>query len=189
MVELAPLHLVPPELAERLAIPVVQGAASGGLTWLVILVALAFVIGVVGLVVVRRRLGARGERGLRLTVFVVLVPLALGMASAAWVGFTFGAARGASQAVEEELASLGEAELTAVLGRAERLATDAGVAADALDADLTAEVVSPYLARLTQREQALADASLVDRLPLLIERAALEAAVGYAKAELGGRFS
>lgn len=189
MVELASLHLVPPELAERLGIPAVTGGASGGLTWLVILVAAAFVLGVVGLVMVRRRLRARAERGLGLTAFVVIVPLALGMASAAWVGFAFGAARGASQAVEEALASLGEAELAAVLARAERLATDAGVAADALDADLTAEVIAPYLARLTQREQALADASLVDRLPLHIERAALEAAVSYAKAELGGRFS
>lgn len=189
MVELEPLHLITPELAERLGIPAAKGAAAGGMLWLAVLVIAAFVLGLVGLVLVRRRLRARGERGLGLMAFVVIVPLALGTAAAAWVGFTFGAARDASHAIEEALTTVGEGELGSVLVHAERLAVDAGVPLEALDADLVAEVVSPYLARLAERERALADASLAERLPPMIERAALEAALQWAKAELGARFS
>lgn len=189
MVELEPLHLITPELAERLGIPAAKGAAAGGMLWLAILVVAAVVLGLVGLILVRRRLRARGERGLGLTAFVVIVPLALGTAAAAWVGFTFGAARGASHAIEEALTAIGARELATVLVRAEGLATRAGVPLEALDGDLVGEVVTPYLARLAERERALADASLADRLPPMIERAALEAALAWAKADLGARFS
>lgn len=181
------LRLVTPELAERLGLPAAKGAASGGLTWLVILMAAALVVGVIGLVALRRRLRARGERGLGLTAFVVVGPLALGAALGAWVGFGHGAARGASQAVEEALAAIGEREMAGVLTRAERLAIEAGVSTEMLDADVVARVIDPYLARLSEAERALSRASLSDRLPLMIERAALEAAVTWVKGELGAR--
>ena len=181
--------LVPSELSESLTLPAVTGGASGGLVWLLVAVAAAFVLGLVGLVLVRRRLRANGRVGGGLIAYVVLGPLVLGMALGAWAGFGFGAARGTALGIEQALGSLGANELAGVLMRAEQLVIAAGVSSDALEVDVLSQVIDPHLDKLRAREAALAGTDLGARLPLLVERVALEAAIGYAKREVGARLS
>lgn len=183
------LSLVSSELAQGLALQATKGAAAAGITWLLVAVLVAFVLGLVSLVVTRRRLRAKGRSGVGLTVFVVVGPLLIGMGLAAWAGFGFGAARGASLAIEEAVGAIGANELAAVLGRAEQMVLAAGLPSDALDADVVSKVFEPYLAKTREREAALAGMDLGARLPLLVERVTLEAAIGFAKSEVGPRIS
>ena len=98
------------------------------------------------------------------------------MALGAWAGFGFGAARGAALGIGQSLSSHGATELAGVLMRAEQLVVAAGVPSDALEADVLSRVIDPFLEKLHEREAALASADLAERLPLVVERVALEAA-------------